>query len=724
MRFRAIVAAPHPAGNRIDLRWAFPPAPDFPAVRVVRRAGSHPTGPDDGVLVAEGDGLVAAVDVGLAGETVYYYALFGYRGDPGPRDYDIDRGNRAAALAIAPHDHAGQMYGLLPGVYHRYDTKLPATIPSTMAGADRLRGQLRRFLELPGAQLDLLYSFARATLDLHDRDRVHGNLLPLLAEWIGWNTDHRLEVETQRNEIRHAPFLYRTVGLKPTIEATVKRISAWESRSKEFVHNVFRSNAPERLNLWIQRSTAADWSAPAELLSLDAAYEGRPAAVRDGDGVLWLFHHTRANRRWEIRAKPHHAADGWVPSQPLPQAAHADNKYPAAALAGGTPWLFWVERDTSAGTARLVSSLWDGTRWSAPDPLPFAAVDPLAPAAIVDHTGSVWLFWQDRVGARRELRYARHDGAAWGAPLAFPLDAGAEPRVEAEPFVLFDPLTTRVWVLWSRETVLSADQTRREVAWRVKANADFDAAGWSAINTLPRPPDADYHDREPAARLDAAGRLELYFSSNRGAQGYGVWRSVLTDEAGNTWDPAQRLTDGPYAQRAPLALPVGDDTWLIFRSNESLSYPSAVYGATLSTDFRYAGSTTVDTRNADKIGQRGAFEDFATYTYDTGTDGERDDDDWYARDTLGVYLDTDTLDPGRLQAGIERLRGVLGEFMPITDRAVFITAADRHDDHVYTYAAPGAETPRFIVETYSDALTVVSEDAALGPGEDFSDALE
>jgi phage tail-like protein len=721
MRLQAIVAVSHPAGNRIDLSWGLPTAA-FPGVRVVRREGSHPTAPDDGVVVAEGISLVSAADSGLKGETVYYYALFRYRGDP--REYDIDRANRVAALATAPHDHAGQMYALLPAVYHRYDTKLPETILPTMAEADRRRGQLRRFLELPGAQLDLLHSFAKAALDLHDVERAPGDLLPLLAGWIGWNTDHRLEIEAQRNEIRHAPFVYRTVGLKPAIEATVKRISGWESRSKEFVHNVFRSNAPERLNLWVKHSVGADWGAPAELLSLDYAYQGRPAAVRDGDDALWLFHHAYANRRREIRAKRHDATDGWAPSQPLPQTPHTDNQHPAAARAGGTPWVFWVEHDATTGSARLVSSLWNGSRWSEPEPLPFAAVDPRAPSAIVDHVGNVWLFWLERVGQGRQLRYSRHDGAAWGAPLTFPLDAGAGPRVEADPFVLFDAVSTRIWVLWSRATVLAGDQTRREIAWRVKSNADFDAAGWSGVNVLPRPAGADYHDREPAARLDAAGRLELYFSSNRGAQGYGVWRSVLTDAATNTWDAAQGITQGPYAQHAPLAVPAGDDTWLIYRSNESLSYPSAVYGATVSTDFRYAGSTTADVRNADKIGLRGAFEDFATYTYDAGPPGGRGNDDWYARDTVGLYLEADTLDAGRVSAGIERLRGVLGEFMPITDRAVFITAAERHDDHVYTYAAPGAETPRFIVEHYGDALTAVSEDAALAPGEDFSDALE
>ena len=79
----------------------------------------------------------------------------------------------------------------------------------------------------------------------------------------------------------------------PTVEATVKRLVGWESRTKEFVHNVFRSNQPERLNCGcVTQDSAGAWSTPTAPLSLDFAYEGRPTAVRDQGGTLWLFYHT------------------------------------------------------------------------------------------------------------------------------------------------------------------------------------------------------------------------------------------------------------------------------------------------------------------------------------------------------------------------------------------------------------------------------------------------
>ena len=52
MRLTKITATAHPAGNRIDLAWDYPPGEGLPGVRVVRKEGSHPEKPDDGVEVA------------------------------------------------------------------------------------------------------------------------------------------------------------------------------------------------------------------------------------------------------------------------------------------------------------------------------------------------------------------------------------------------------------------------------------------------------------------------------------------------------------------------------------------------------------------------------------------------------------------------------------------------------------------------------------------------
>lgn len=800
-----LIATPHPDGHRIDLSWAHADPAAQPGVRVVRRERTFPVTPDDGVVVADGTGLgvgtdalgrtrYRVTDAGLQGGTTYYYGLFPY--STAPLTFEVDRANRVAALAGTALGTADWMYALLPALYQRYD------------GA----GQLRRFLDLPGGQLDLLHTAARALLDLYDPARVDGRLLPLLADWIGWKTDYRLEIDAQRNEIRRAPAVYQRVGMVPVVGATVKRISGWESRSKEFVHNVFASNRPPRLNVWGRRldpdGTAAS---PDTLLSLDFAYEGRPAAATDAHGVRWLVYHTLRRGRWQLWAKTSPtfrlgadvrpsldapdvaalqrafaaagaalAADATVtpvgslwriddptnaevyvveavgggftvyrttadaldlaPSRPLNPGSGGHESHPAAALQGDALWVFWSVYDPGAGRWAIRYRLRRDGAWSEARPFTHGLSAPSAerrsPAATVDAAGGLWLCWLERARGGWRLRYNRHDGTGLGAdPDAgwerdpaepFPLDGPDDPRVEDDLTVLFHPddAARPLWVLWARKAPTSEPhQTRWEVAYRMKASLDPAFSDWSAIGTLPKA-DELAHDREPCAHVEG-GALRVYWSSDR-AGSWALWRAALDLDEGAPWGAAELLGGdplaAPYAQRNPLPLSAGSGTVLLYRSSESLHYGSSVYRATRTVDFRYAGATAVHTRNAALADLHGAFEDFRAYTYDTGTAGARTDADWVSRDTLGVYLEPDTADPTVVTRGVERLRRILPEFMPTTDRAVFRTRADAHTEAVYAYERPGSE-PHFIAEHYADALTSPLTDG-LPPDQDFADDLQ
>ena len=121
---------------------------------------------------------------------------------------------------------------------------------------------------------------------------------------------------------------------------------------------------------------------------------------------------------------------------------------------------------------------------------------------------------------------------------------------------------------------------------------------------------------------------------------------------------------------------------------------------------------------------RNKFQDIERYTYDTGAGAVRTNDDWIARDTIGVYLDNDTLGEDVIEDGIARLRPVLQEFMPVTDRAVFISSRQLHTEYVYTYGLPPGSVTRYIGSTYADDFTGVLSGSGLGEGEDFSDSLD
>lgn len=674
MILRDITAVAHPEGNRIDLSWVNPDPTQRPGVRVVRRVGGHPADPQDGVVVADGTGITAVQDTGLRGEIVYYYSLFPYTGSP--VTYDRDPHNRASATALSPYDLAGLLYSMLPSIYRRYDAaRLPA--PGTVLPADADRGQLRRFLDLPGGELDRLYSLARMLLGATDVDRVEGNLLPLLAQWIGWRTNYRLPVEAQRNEVRFAPRIYQTIGALDAVGATVARVTGWESRIKEYVHNVARTNQPEQLNLWwVIRDSAGNVTKP-QLASVNFAYDGRLTLVPEADGSIFAAYHTHRRHGWDIWAKRYTVEGGWEASAPLVDRP-GTNKHPSAALADSRLWLFWQTYDPADPPAqrhwRITYVTRTGTGWSAPELFGDPTTERQLPAAAADSTGGLWLFWRERIGTAWQLRYNRHDGNDWqlATPQTFPPDGTQDPRVEDDLYVLVRPGAAggALWVFWSRpEPGGPPGQTRRSIAYRVKAALDPTVMDWSPVRTVPKSGTDAYHDRQPYPIAGDGGAIELVWSTTRDG-GPTIVRNTL-DPATLTWGTSQVFVGGPYAARGPAAVKRNDgSTLLVYRSNRSVSYD---VGALHTLDHRYAGTATVDTRWTAKLALRGTYEDFQTYLHDAGAGHVRTNDDRVARDTVGLFLQPDITDPDEIKAAVARLAETLRDFMPVTARAIFIT---------------------------------------------------
>jgi phage tail-like protein len=432
MRLQRIRAVAHPAGNRIDLTWVHPDPAQFPGVRVVRREGTHPTtpqpaSPGEGIVVADTnpaapqrpveigeDGLYHVKDGPLKGETVYYYALFPYAGEP--PDDPPDPYNRTVAMTSAPYDMAGQMAELLPAIYHRYDTLVPRP-DAAVAAADRHKGQLRRFLELPGSQLDQLYSFARAMLDLHNLDKVDGRLLPLLAQWIGWQTDFHLDIAAQRNEIKFAPHLYRSVGTAPNLQAIVHRYTGWHTQIAEFAQNIVRSNLPAQLNIFAITESTSGWHATDDaalslgfgtggsLVTLEGAPGGRLSAFVDAAAHIRLFYETADPQAVGMEA----AAAPMGSSVPLSTGRFAAGVAPSAGSSMATSVRFVPQQPQG----RLRYKTFRNGAWAESHPLLALAEgaqgDPAAvELPLADGSRPVWLAWIDNphTNAAR-LRFTR-----------------------------------------------------------------------------------------------------------------------------------------------------------------------------------------------------------------------------------------------------------------------------------------------------------------------------
>lgn len=756
MKLQNLRAAAHPDGFRIDLAWINPDPTAYPGMRIVRRPDAFPTDPDDGDVVFavdapdahfddQGRANLSFTDTGLLPFQVYYYSLFPYR--TGPLEYAVETGNRTAALVSTTYDTAGQMMTLLPAIYSRYDAAINSTD----------QGPLRRLMGMLGGELDLMRSYAEASKQLYDLNRVDGRLLPLLAQWVGWKTDFRLGIDRQRNELRQAPAIYQRVGLSPTMSATIKRITNWESRTKEYVHNIVRTNQPARLNLWAEQVN--EDSEPL-LFSIDEAFDGRPAHTVDEAGVRWLCYHTTRqgrsqiwyktsptfqlsvearpaldaldvtalqpffleldlplaadatltldNNRWSIDDVTnsvtyvveatddhlliyHTSAEvlDMAPSKPLARgASHVDYKDPAIVQQQNALWVFWSAYDRIEGRWHMRYQVRRNGAW-----LPEAQVfthgsagdvpERRRPSVVIDNNDRFWLFWEEHVNQRWQVQYNRYlvsglasdppDPNDWSlaTPASFPLDGSDLPNVESRFFAFFDGsavISRRLWVCWARrEPTADPNQHRWVVVLRRKNNVNPNNVNWSPIISLAKP-DQAMNDRDPALAV-VGGDLTLLWSGDRNGH-YGIWRATVAGDA--VVDPVS-LTQPPFDQRHPLGIAAGADLYLLYRSNAALAYESAVFGSTRTTDWRYSGSLTTPVRNTPKIGEQGTYQDFQTYTYDTGPANLPTNADRFSRETVGVYVTPDNPDPAAVQQGLNRVRGILPEFMATTNRTVFET---------------------------------------------------
>ena len=96
-----------------------------------------------------------------------------------------------------------------------------------------------------------------------------------------------------------------------------------------------------------------------------------------------------------------------------------------------------------------------------------------------------------------------------------------------------------------------------------------------------------------------------------------------------------------------------------------------MYSATETVDHRYAGSTTVDMRNAAKRALWGTFDDFQAFTSDVRIDPSGRAGECTRAKPLGCGLSPTTNDRGEIQRNQSLLQNALGEFLPAQVRALF-----------------------------------------------------
>lgn len=578
---------------------------------------------------------VQVVDGVLEPEKVYYYALFA----PESSSFSSRREWRAAAMATRAYELGDRLYHMLPAVHRQYDEPTP-----DMQG----QGQLRRFLSIFGQAADQVRSMAEGLRNRHDVNAVDADFLWPLARWIGWQPDQTLDEKARRRDIHLAPEIYQSVGTLPNIRALVNRMTGWDCQVKEYVHNIFRTNAPEIITLWEiweRHHDGSTWSNAVAATQTDG-FDGRPSAAVDISGNLWLFWHAdRSGRReiwlqrmdgvdpaprramldtpddapglryideypaavvqgarvwlffgsnrsgmWEIWARPY---DGLPGGTALQLTEHsAEDRAPAAVVdSAGQIWVFW--QSNRRGPTDIWARVFDGSDWSLPQRVTSAVFRHETPAAVVDSAGRIWLFWSNDQGDRRNLYVQINDGGTWNPPEA--VTAGRQ-RDEAPQAIFFNG---QIWLFWHSD---------RNGFWQVWAQI-HDGIAWGIPFAVTSQITAD---KEPAAAIDSGGNLRLFWRSQRRGRDY--------------------------------------------------------------------QSRTVDTEDPVMIAQLKTFQDRTHYTYHTGSD----QDAWYGRGTVGLYLTPTTAVSTVVNQTIARTANFVDSFRPLPVRFIWQTQSAFNEDVVPT----------------------------------------
>jgi hypothetical protein len=583
----------------------------------------------------------------------YYYRLFS--ASDGPNHPPV----RGSALAGGDYGSHDLMYRLLPPVHQVQDVD-----PTKIDGGR----PLFRFLEAFGHGVDHYRAQVDAIATRHEIATARADFLPHLARMIGWVPDFTVPEHTQRQDIRFAPEVFGGLGTRPSAPALVNRVTGWPSRVKEFARNVLLTNAPEFIPIWeiwqVTRNGPNAWSAPAPL-SITTSMDGAPTALRD-NGTVWIvWHSDRGGQRelWFQRigvdTEPQRVMGPPAPGADVPTWV---DESPALALDGTDVRLFWASdrggsRDiyttVLTPTAGPIQKLTDHPKEDA------------RPAAVHDGT-DLWVFWDsDRRGVR-DIWYRRRAGAVWSEPARMPKPPELDLAHDSSPAAV--AIGGDIWLFWCRDK-----GDRREI-WRlVVVGGDLSNTG--AQQSMSEDLRGGVRDEAPAAvplATTTGTQVWLLFHSNRG----GPWQ-IWTHVYDGTWSTgAQRLSPEVTAETEPAGYEDGAGQLCVLWTSQRRT--------------RWYQSRTLDLNDLHVIAEIGTFNDHGHYVYDTGDKA----DDWYARGTVGVYLEPAS-PASDVTVAARRADDFLAPFRPACVRYVWPLGDLAHEEAI--------DVGSFVGETWSDS---------------------
>lgn len=120
-----------------------------------------------------------------------------------------------------------QLYDRLPPLYKRKDAEIkPVPLP------------LQRYLEVAGVGLDFMAEKIEGNNNLYDMDKVPKELLPHIANMLGYKFPYEMSEIEQRNFLKVLPYLYRFKGTAKVFDYLGQVVYGSQTR----VHSNYRLN--------------------------------------------------------------------------------------------------------------------------------------------------------------------------------------------------------------------------------------------------------------------------------------------------------------------------------------------------------------------------------------------------------------------------------------------------------------------------------------------------
>jgi len=274
-------------GPQLVLTWTNPDDAGLSDIEIRRGTNGFPESITDGISVyvdvsptPSADGAFA--DVAVDGQVTYYYTIFAKVTAVWYHDYTTQK----REFPLDSREFHLRLWNALPQIYRSKDTETlqKALLAQTVDNEewnyweDQIEkyGQLYRFLKVFGVPFGIARELVKYFEVFYDIYNVRDDLLPYLANLIGFELFGGMSLQRQRFLIANAVELYRIRGTMDGAEQFAESNFLAEIQFVEFRNNILESNNVDLISVSDDPIVLNNWNSPYN--TIDYVVDGSPGA--------------------------------------------------------------------------------------------------------------------------------------------------------------------------------------------------------------------------------------------------------------------------------------------------------------------------------------------------------------------------------------------------------------------------------------------------------------